>query len=386
MDTTKIVKENMEVLYRMVQELSLCGESLSEEQKSVIILNALPQEYNVTREFFECMTEPLTLKRVVEAIKAKEGRMNPAKSWQEAMLARWKPSGIESTKKQSIPRWKKGKGKKPETMNARKCYYCSKEGHYIKECRKKTFDMQGKRPDYNSQKPGNNTNSSNFVSSSFKNNYMVLAAYYENNNECWIVDSGSTLNVSSLKSWFNSLKSIEGGPISMCDGHSQNIEGIGSVPLRLHDGEIRILTDVKYVSSFKRNLISESLLTDKGLSIITKGNYKRIYKGEIEVMKAVKNRGLYVLEGKAESNLVDHVNGCTDKNASLWHNRLGHINNSYLEKLSSEGLIDNISVSKDHFCEICLGGKLHRKSFKRFGTRVEKEFDYAHANLWVHLQ
>lgn len=166
----------------------------------------------------------------------------------------------------------------------------------------------------------------------------------------------------------------------MCDGHSQEIERLGSIPIRMFDGVTRVLANVRYVPNFKRNLISESILTDKGFKIVTEGNYKIISKGAVEVMRAKKVHGLYVLEGKAEVN-VSNVN-TVSQNANLWHNKLGHISNVYLEKLKSAGVIDNIEIDKDAFCEVCLEGKHHRTPFRRSNSRAEKPFNYVHADLW----
>lgn len=377
----KSVKENMDVFYRMIQELTLCGEAITEQQKCIILLNALPDAYNIIREFFECSNQvQTTFKQVLEAVKAKESRLGIKKPGQEAMLAKWRPPSEGGTKKYQNPRWKKYKERKPEHSGARKCYYCGREGHFIKDCRKKSFDSKGKQPVGNNSKHNNNSTSNSVFN--MHNEYMVLCACTSNDVDCWIIDSGSTLNVCSVKNWFVDLKLIDGGPISMCDGHSQKIAGIGTVPIRMHDNEIRLLTDVRYVPTFKRNLISESVLTDKGFSIMTEGDSKRIFKGKIEVMRAIKKCGLYVLEGKVETKLDNRVNSVTESKAHLWHKRLGHISNTYLDKLASSSLIDGVENEKVEFCEVCLEGKHHRAPFKRSSKRAESEFEYAHADLW----
>ena len=44
-------------------------------------------------------------------------------------------------------------------------------------------------------------------------------------------------------------------------------QGIGSIRLKLHNGSIRVLTDVRYVSDLKKNLLSLGTLDSKGFRI-----------------------------------------------------------------------------------------------------------------------
>lgn len=144
MDTAKTIKENLEVFYKLIQELAICGERIPDQLKCIILLNALPPAYNSIKEIFQCSGDELSLERLLDSIKLKEASLGSDKR-EEVMLARWKPGAEGSSKRNTIPKWKRKQERKLEHYGGRKCYYCGKEGHMIKDCRKKTFDQRGKK-------------------------------------------------------------------------------------------------------------------------------------------------------------------------------------------------------------------------------------------------
>lgn len=178
------MKENLDQFYKMIQELALCGEKISEQLKCIVLLNSLPATYNSIKEIFECSNQELTLKSIIEAIKVKESRLNAIRGEQEAMLAKWKPPSEGHQKRYNNQKWKKAKEKKPEGW---KCYYSRKEGHYIKECHKKSYDQKGKRPGGTHSKPGTPVTTSNSAINMFKNEHMVLSACEQNDLNCSII-------------------------------------------------------------------------------------------------------------------------------------------------------------------------------------------------------
>ena len=53
----------------------------------------------------------------------------------------------------------------------------------------------------------------------------------------------------------------------MGDDHPCNIEGMGTVRIKMGDGIVRELKEARYVSQFKRNLISIGVLKALGLVV-----------------------------------------------------------------------------------------------------------------------
>jgi len=58
-----------------------------------------------------------------------------------------------------------------------------------------------------------------------------------------------------------------------------------------------MLTDVRYVSSLKRNLISLGTLDELGLSYKAENDFLHVYKNDHLILFSTKKYGLYVLNG-----------------------------------------------------------------------------------------
>ena len=58
------------------------------------------------------------------------------------------------------------------------------------------------------------------------------------------------------KHFFKTFKIVEGGKVLLGNDLACKVAGIGTIDIKMFDGEIRNLDQVKYVSELKRNLIS----------------------------------------------------------------------------------------------------------------------------------
>ena len=81
-----------------------------------------------------------------------------------------------------------------------------------------------------------------------------------------------------------------------------NVEGIGSVAIRIYDGMVRIFKDVRYVPNLKRNLISLGTLDEEGYTYKLKKGVLKASKGSLVILKGDKKNGLYVFRGGAVTN------------------------------------------------------------------------------------
>ncbi|OIT26138.1 hypothetical protein A4A49_58335, partial [Nicotiana attenuata] len=70
----------------------------------------------------------------------------------------------------------------------------------------------------------------------------------------------------------------------------------------LHDGVVRILTDVRYVPELKKNLISLGPLESIGCKFTGECGVVIIFQGALVIMKAHRSGSLYTL---LESTVVD---------------------------------------------------------------------------------
>ena len=114
----------------------------------------------------------------------------------------------------------------------------------------------------------------------------------------WILDSGCTFHMTTSRGWFSTYKSVHKGAVLMGNNASCKVEGIGTVRIRMFDGVVRTLGDVRHVLDLKRNLISLSTLDIKGYKYTSESGVLKISNGALVVMKGhQKNAMLYVMQG-----------------------------------------------------------------------------------------
>jgi hypothetical protein len=79
-----------------------------------------------------------------------------------------------------------------------------------------------------------------------------------------ILDSGASHHIFPHRSWFTSYQVINGGVVLMGNNNPCKTIGVGSVKIKMFDGIIRTLTDVRHVPKLKKNLISLGVLDSGG--------------------------------------------------------------------------------------------------------------------------
>ena len=90
----------------------------------------------------------------------------------------------------------------------------------------------------------------------------------ENNQKGkWVIDSGCTFHMCPFRSYFTEYQEFDGGRVIMENNYICRIIGIGDVNLKLHDGSIRVIKQVRHVLYLKRNLISLGMLDQIGCRI-----------------------------------------------------------------------------------------------------------------------
>ena len=64
--------------------------------------------------------------------------------------------------------------------------------------------------------------------------------------------------------------------------------GMGTVKLKMHDGVVRTLGEVRYVPVLKKNLISSGALDTSGYKIMLEGGVLKVLSSALAMMKGKK--------------------------------------------------------------------------------------------------
>ena len=193
----------------------------------------------------------------------------------------------------------------------------------------------------------------------------------------WWLDSGATTHISvSMQGCLSCRKPSDGERyIYVGDGNTVEVEAIGTFRLLLRTGFYLDLKETYVVPSFRRNLVSISVLDKFGYSCSFGNNKFSLYYDSKLVGSGSLSMydNLYLLDTIASFNETLHVNSrgtkrkLNDENsAGLWHKRLGHISKQRIERLVSDGILGPLDFSDFNVCVECVKGK--RTNIRRLGA------------------
>lgn len=212
----------------------------------------------------------------------------------------------------------------------------------------------------------------------------------------WVLDGGSTTHICTIKSAFitftprdDTIKGIHSG------GTQLRVLGTGSVKIIVnvkgHDERIITLKDVCYAPDTCNNLISESQMDKKGMTITKVSGHTTISQpdGDI-VMEGKLRHGLYVINCAIAppSSLPSHVTFAATLSTSdldLWHCRLSHLGESGLKYLIRHQLAMGINAKPSGSlspCNGCAKGKHPQAPFPHSAMNGTQEIlDRLHMDL-----
>ncbi|TXG72438.1 hypothetical protein EZV62_001017 [Acer yangbiense] len=259
---------------------------------------------------------------------------------------------------------------KPRSL---KCFHCHKEGHFRRDCPER---KNKKRQDSESE-----NGDADVVSEGYESADVLIASEMDASKE-WVLDSGCTFHMTPNKQLFDTFQSLDAGKVLMGNDACCKVTGIGSVKLKLHDGMVKTLTDVRYIPDLKRNLISLGVLDSNGYCYKAQNGVLKVMKGSMVVMKAEKRNGLYLLDGVAIIGTAAVAAPKILDKTTLWHRRLTHVSEKGLMELSKQGLLCGDKLDKLSFCDHCVYGKMIKVKFNVAKHCTQSILDYIHSDLW----
>ena len=121
---------------------------------------------------------------------------------------------------------------------------------------------------------------------------------------------------------------------------SCKVVGIGTVHIKMFDGVVYTLDDVRHIPDLKRNLRT---LYPKGYKYTGEAGVLNISKGALVVMKYhQKTAMLYVMQGSIVIGDAAIASRSLSKDdiTKLWHMRLRYMSENGMAKFSRRGLLD----------------------------------------------
>ncbi|KAH9781794.1 Integrase catalytic domain-containing protein [Citrus sinensis] len=127
--------------------------------------------------------------------------------------------------------------------------------------------------------------------------------------------------------------------------------GIGTIRLKIFDGIVRELKEIRFVPALKKNLIFVGALEAKGYKVTIEDGTMKFTHGVMVILQGVRRHNLYYFKGGTtdEANIVETHSDTT----KLWHVRLGHAGEKSLQTLMRHRLlkepIKTASIGGSHY-------------------------------------
>lgn len=263
MDEQKSIEQNLDGFLKLVNDLESLEIKISDEDQAIQILTGLPPKYEplVHTLKYGSDKDTLTVSDVVFAAYSKEtelrekGVLGKSKSDAEGLYVgdRGRSDRISNFSRGRSRSKGKDYAKSKSSKSNKGCFICGKEGHWKREC-----------PDKGKSK-GSNSSSVNVASAKVvKREPLILTASVQDTRDEWVLDSGASFHITPNKEVLFDLKEASGGKVLMGNNTFSEIEGVGKVRIKTRDGSIVILTDVKFMPTMGRNLISFGCLEKAG--------------------------------------------------------------------------------------------------------------------------
>jgi hypothetical protein len=193
----------------------------------------------------------------------------------------------------------------------------------------------------------------------------------------WYVDSGASQHMTSARQLFSSLKKQDSRvQVELGDDAKYPVAGVGTIPFQLESGNSLDFDDVLFVPGLRKNLLSVSIMEDKGFAVEFKNQQVLIKPKESSPdttqVIGVREGKLYRLQGEPIRALV-HNN---DNLCELWHKRMGHLHHRVLPILREivTGLPE-FSIEQHGVCRGCTLGKHAKVAFPSSKHRSKEILD-----------
>ncbi|KAK8935199.1 hypothetical protein KSP39_PZI013173 [Platanthera zijinensis] len=272
----------MNVFNKLVSQLRSMDVKVEEEDQALLLLSSLP------RSFDHLVTTILYGK---DTLKMEEVMTTPLSNETRSKSGPRADEGLFVKSKDTLSGRSRGKGKREnrpreKSVGRNTCHYCKEEGHWKDKCPKLKLKEQAHEPDLAA------------VASEDESDVDALhVAPSIETTGSWILDTGCTFHMCPNREWFSSFRQYEGGRVWMGNVSECEILGVGNIRIRMFDGVVRTLTDVRYVPDLRKSLISLGTLEAAGYSFTSNGEYLEVRRGAQTVLRGERFGSLYRLIG-----------------------------------------------------------------------------------------
>ncbi|KAH9689341.1 Integrase catalytic domain-containing protein [Citrus sinensis] len=384
MAESTMVTDHINTLKTLFSQLTTLGHNIEENERAELLLQNLPDSYdqliiNLTNNY---LAASLIFDDVAASVLNEESRRENKEN-KQASSQQAEPLSVtrgRSTERGPSGSQNHGRSKFRSKKNV-KCYNCGKKGHVKKECWSNQKIKEGKEPE--------SSNAQGCVASTSNDGEIlyseatIVSEGRKRLSDVWLIDSGDTWHMTSRREWFYTYEPISGRSVYMGNDHALEIAGISTIKIKMFDGTIHTIGEVRHVNGLKKNLLSLGQMDSHGYKTHVENGIMNIVNGALVLMKAEKiGTNLFMLKGET----LQEANACVASNEEestmMWHLKLGHMSEQGLKILSERKLLPGLKSVSLPFCEHCVTSKQHRLKFSRSIAKSKCILDLIHSYVW----
>ncbi|KAH9671138.1 hypothetical protein KPL70_017236 [Citrus sinensis] len=342
MAESTMVTDHIKTLNTLFSQLTTLGHNIEENERAELLLQSLLDLYDqpIINLKNNNPADSLIFDDVAASILNEESRR---KNKENRQTSSQQAEVLSVTRERSTERGPNGsqnhgRSKSRSKKNV-KCYNCGKKRHVKKECWSNQKRREGKEPE-------------------------------SSNAQGCVANSGATWHMTSRREWFHTYEPISGGSVYMGNDHALEIAGIGTIKIKMFDGIIRKIGEVRHANGLKKNLLSLGQIDSHGCKTRVENGIMKIVKGVLVLIKVEKiSANIFMLKAKTLQEADACVASNGEESTMMWHLKLGHMSEQGLKIFSERKLLLGLKSVYP----------IKKKSdvfpmFKEYKARVELEY------------
>ncbi|KAE8657488.1 Ribosomal protein S8 family protein isoform 1 [Hibiscus syriacus] len=248
------IEEHLAAFKKIVSDLETLEVKYDQEDLGLIIICSLSYSYYPFRDTILYSRETLILEEVYNVLYSFNKMKYIVSSFepQEEGLVVYVPTSSDRGRKGENSSSSKGMGISKYSNQCKTCHFCKKKWHVKSECYKLQNKIKREAEEYNSGKSGEVGIVEEY------DDRELLVATDENfiTSDEWILKSGSSFHLSHNRDWFATYEVVSIGDVYLAINVPFKVTCIDTIKIKMFDGIVLTLGNVRHVPDLSRNLIS----------------------------------------------------------------------------------------------------------------------------------
>jgi hypothetical protein len=188
------ITKHLNVFNTIISELSYVYIKIIEDEKCIILLCYLPDSWDSLVVAIESNSSTLSLEDVVASLMSKEiRRKNMEGSTIDGLVVRGRP--IDRDKGKFSNRRSKSKGRSKSLIQSmRRCWKCSKVGHYKRDFGSKAMEVNTRSDEKQTTERKTTLDKGGDV--------YLASTSRQSDQDVWLIDSGASYHMAPHREWF----------------------------------------------------------------------------------------------------------------------------------------------------------------------------------------